>query len=132
MEPSAVGERICPKCGALMAQVQVHDLVVDRCTECQGLWFDWGENLRLRDDPAAAELDTGNPNVGVMLNAVEGVLCPVCHVRMDVLGVPEHTHVRFDCCPKCFGVFFDAGEFLEYQHTTLLDWLRGLLYRLGN
>ena len=129
MATSATGQRICPKCGALMAQVTYRDIVIDRCTGCQGLWFDWKENLRLRGDLAAGELDTGNPNVGVMLNAIEGVPCPVCHVRMDVLGVPEHTHVRFDCCPKCFGVFFDAGEFLEYQHVTLLDWLAGLLAR---
>jgi uncharacterized protein len=132
MEPGVTGQRICPKCGALMAQIRLRDMLVDRCTGCDGLWFDWNENLRLRGDSSAGGLDTGNPNVGIMLNAIEGVLCPVCRVRMDVLGVPEHTHVRFDCCPRCFGVFFDAGEFLEYQHGTLLDWLRGLLYRLGD
>ena len=115
-----------------MAQVRHDDVLVDRCSNCQGLWFDWNENIRLRSDRAAATLDTGNPHVGVMLNAIEGVMCPVCHVRMDALGVPEHTHVRFDCCPRCFGVFFDAGEFLEYQRVTLTEWLSGLLPRWGH
>jgi Zn-finger nucleic acid-binding protein len=129
MEP---GERVCPKCGASMAQIRYGEVVVDRCSDCQGLWFDWNENVRLRGDPAAATLDAGNPHVGIMLDAIEGALCPVCHVRMDVLGVPEYTHVRFDCCPRCFGVFFDAGEFREYQRATLVEWLGALVSRLGH
>lgn len=33
----------CPKCGHEMEEVEMAGLKVDRCTECDGLYFDAGE-----------------------------------------------------------------------------------------
>jgi hypothetical protein len=33
----------CPKCGARMEEVDLAHIKVDRCTGCQGLFFDHGE-----------------------------------------------------------------------------------------
>jgi Zn-finger nucleic acid-binding protein len=33
----------CPKCGADLQVEQYEGIEVDRCTECQGVWFDAGE-----------------------------------------------------------------------------------------
>ncbi|HEX9729975.1 MAG TPA: zf-TFIIB domain-containing protein [Gemmatimonadales bacterium] len=33
----------CPKCGANLHAEVYHTIHVDRCEECQGLWFDAGE-----------------------------------------------------------------------------------------
>ena len=33
----------CPKCGADLNTVDYHGVQVDRCPECDGVWFDAGE-----------------------------------------------------------------------------------------
>jgi uncharacterized protein with PIN domain len=43
----------CPKCGADLNTVDYHGVQVDRCPECDGVWFDAGEVESL------VEKDTG-------------------------------------------------------------------------
>lgn len=52
----------CPKCGADLETEEYHGVQVDRCTECQGVWFDAGEV-----DQALAREEHG---VGALLRAV--------------------------------------------------------------
>jgi ribosomal protein L37AE/L43A len=33
----------CPKCGASLATVRHHDVTVEECPSCQGMWLDRGE-----------------------------------------------------------------------------------------
>ncbi len=33
----------CPKCGATLEAEAYHGIEIDRCTECDGIWFDAGE-----------------------------------------------------------------------------------------
>ncbi len=33
----------CPKCGADLVEKEFHQVHVDVCNECQGMWFDGGE-----------------------------------------------------------------------------------------
>ncbi len=33
----------CPKCGASLVEVDFHQIKIDRCTECGGMWLDKGE-----------------------------------------------------------------------------------------
>ena len=33
----------CPKCGADLTTEHYHEIEVDKCTECGGVWFDAGE-----------------------------------------------------------------------------------------
>jgi hypothetical protein len=46
----------CPKCGARLVEERYHEVAVDRCTECRGIWFDAGEAESLLDkEPGAAQ-----------------------------------------------------------------------------
>jgi ribosomal protein L37AE/L43A len=42
----------CPKCGADLTTEEYHGVEIDRCTECDGMWFDAGEaqDLLRRED----------------------------------------------------------------------------------
>ncbi len=40
----------CPKCGHDLAVEQYHGIDIDRCTNCQGVWFDAGEAEQLAGD----------------------------------------------------------------------------------
>ncbi len=33
----------CPRCGARLGQREVHEVTIDECPECQGIWLDKGE-----------------------------------------------------------------------------------------
>lgn len=40
----------CPKCGMELTEIHLHGIHVDRCTSCNGTWFDEGEIERLVED----------------------------------------------------------------------------------
>ena len=33
----------CPRCGARLGQREIHEVTIDECPECQGIWLDKGE-----------------------------------------------------------------------------------------
>jgi hypothetical protein len=33
----------CPKCGSDLQEINYQNVMVDRCNECKGVWFDHGE-----------------------------------------------------------------------------------------
>jgi hypothetical protein len=39
--------RRCPTDGAVMSKEVIHDLVIDRCPDCRGVWLDGGELVLL-------------------------------------------------------------------------------------
>ena len=39
----AVAKNRCPKCGAPLITIKYRDVELDKCSECQGMWFDAGE-----------------------------------------------------------------------------------------
>lgn len=57
----------CPKCGHDLATEQYHGLEVDRCTQCDGVWFDAGE----------AEQLIGDEHEGVLASVFQAVISGV-------------------------------------------------------
>lgn len=117
----------CPKCQAPMESVIVEQIEVDRCTACKGLWFDYREAERLCELKAAGQVDTGDPGVGAHFNRHEAVKCPRCRVTMGRMVDNDQPHIWYETCDLCHGLFFDAGEFRDYQERNLLDFFKDLL-----
>lgn len=116
----------CPKCHALMQEVTYgRNMVVDRCTHCQGLWFDKGEAEAMKGKwMSDAILDTGNPELGRKYNATEKpVKCPRCDKVMIKTPDKRQPHILYERCDE-HGMFFDAGEFTDYKYETFLDKIR--------
>ena len=40
---------ICPKCGGSMDETNIEGVLIDKCTSCQGIFFDKGEMELLAD-----------------------------------------------------------------------------------
>lgn len=117
----------CPKCGHGMNEITYGgDVVIDRCTHCQGLWFDDDEAEQLKRKWMGDALDTGNPAMGKKWDAVEDVSCPRCGKQMEKVSDPDQPHIWYDVCRE-HGMFMDAGEFTDYKHETLADWFRTLV-----
>jgi uncharacterized protein with PIN domain len=77
------------------------------------------ENMRLTME-MRAHLDAARAEQ----ERVKGVMrCPKCHEEMQEIA---HEMVKLDQCPKCNGVWFDAGE-LEILERRLRSGARGFL-----
>ena len=72
-------------------------------------------------------LDRGDPSVGKKYDKIENVKCPECQVVMNKVADEKQTHIWYETCPQCDGMFFDAGEFSDLKYDTLMDRLRDLI-----
>jgi Zn-finger nucleic acid-binding protein len=122
----AVHSLICPKCQHGMEAVTYEGITVDRCTACQGLWFDGDEAQRLKKIPGAEVIDPGKPGKGRQYDNVSTIRCPHCSKPMEQSSDWKQVHIWYETC-RDHGIFMDAGEFTDFKHETALDWLRDLL-----
>lgn len=116
----------CPKCGHGMEEVTYGEVTIDRCTNCQGLWFDTGEAEQLKSKWMGEALDIGNADEGKKWDAVDDIACPRCGNNMVKTSDPKQTHIWYEMCAE-HGIFMDAGEFTDYKHETLADRFRSLV-----
>lgn len=116
----------CPKCGGAMTPVAFQDVEVDRCQACGGLWFDEYEEGRLKQLNGAETIDSGDPAVGRMHDAIRHVTCPRDGAPMVTVTMPDQPHIHYEQCQTCYGAFFDAGEFADFKTMTVGEWLRSL------
>jgi len=114
---------ICPKCAAETEITSYDDIRVDRCSNCNGLWFESGELAELRNDTWMADyiLDSGDPKVGKQFNRIDKIQCPECGTQMKEEFDPEQAHIMYESCPNGHGTFLDAGEFTDLVHHTFWD-----------
>ena len=101
----------CPKCNSeTLSEFFVEEVAVDRCSACDGIWFDAQELGRLLAEDArqVASLRRGGGN-----ELAEGKKgrCPRDGADlMRVYSAVERT-VVIDACPECRGIWLDGGEF---------------------
>ena len=110
-----------------MESIQYSGIVVERCTGCKGIWFDMLEKEHLAAIAGSEAIDTGDPKVGKKYNEIGNVDCPKCKVKMLRMVDARQRHIWYESCPQCYGLFFDAGEFKDYKHETILDFFKDLL-----
>ena len=116
----------CPKCISPMVKVIFADVEVDRCSNCQGLFFDEFKKADLQKMKGADAIDIGDAKVGRQFNKVDRINCPRCSSRMIRMVDLDQPHIWFEHCTVCGGSFFDAGEFKDLKHHTILDFFRDL------
>lgn len=120
----------CPKCGGQLKAVEFRDVEVDRCVVCSGIWFDFAEVEDLRDMVSSELVDTGSLSVGEEMDKITRIKCPVCSRKMIHLTDPEQHHLTYEVCPKCYGTYFDAGEFTDLKEFTPIERLKQLLQQM--
>jgi Zn-finger nucleic acid-binding protein len=130
----------CPVClGVRLEKTRVgtrHELVLDSCRRCGGIWFELGEVQRLkrlrpqmlwdrvglRDEPFRMQCHACHASMD--RNAAtcpacdwrNTIHCPVCERAMEA-----HTHegLRLDTCRHCKGVWFDHVELAAIWRLAL-------------
>ena len=121
----------CPVClGSHLEKTRIgkaHELELDHCRRCGGVWFELGEIQRLRHQPSQALWDRVSPHA-----SDARALCHSCHAPIDrnttecascgsrntidcpvcerALEPQTYQNVRLDVCKSCRGVWFDHAE----------------------
>jgi len=120
------GAMRCPKCRSDMDQIEYEGIEVDRCSICNGIWFDFGEIEQLQNKKAAAAIDIGDKEKGKQSNTIENYRCPRCSGAMIKMVDPEQRHIWYEKCSDCHGSFLDAGEFKDLSKLTVSDFFKDL------
>lgn len=127
----------CPRCKSLLIVVDFHDIELDWCPACEGLWFDSGEmelvTATMRGTAAA-------PTPQQKANTSEKRLrCPECNKAMDKRLLGDAQPVIADVCPACGGLWLDHGELEQLVNaggaaldaSPVINHLRGTFSNVG-
>ena len=120
----------CPKCLGKMETLNFKDVEVDRCTGCHGLFFDHLEKETLRKLEGSEVLDIGDEFLGATYNEILDVPCPKCHTKMNHVLHTDPFEIKFESCPSCKGVYFDAGEFRDYLEDEIYEQFQDVIDNL--
>lgn len=118
----------CPKCYGEMGTVFEGVTNIDRCGNCQGLYFDQLTQTLLEGVMEQADsIDSGSGEKGSAFDDMVYVECPKCDKIMDQRLIEEPNRIRFELCPTCNATFLDAGELREYISPGFIEDFKSLL-----
>ncbi len=104
---------ICPACKHDMLVVEYHDIELDYCNRCKGVWLDSAELELLLKSHGFGET---KPFLDGILNSEEAVStekkrnCPICGHKMKKTAICEQPETVIDMCHDEHGLWFDGGE----------------------
>ena len=105
----------CPRDGAELQRANVAQIELDKCHQCDGIWFDAGElealsNSGISDIEDEIEQQYGDPPV--KSGDVTGYMrCPRCEDgRLNQFHYTYIKPVKVDRCDTCLGIWLDKNE----------------------
>jgi len=107
---------VCPVCRYDMLVIEYHDIELDYCNSCKGVWFDSGElELLLRSQG----LEETKVFLDGILSSQEAASsekkrnCPVCGHKMKKTAIGGQPETLIDVCRDRHGLWFDGGEVVQ-------------------
>ena len=107
--------RTCHSCGVEMAEENLHGETVDRCSRCNGIFFDRGELesiIKLVRLFQSADLGENDIDTIPKTEKQRAVLCPEDGDRMSERDIGGIT---IDLCGRCGGIWLDNGEIITLK-----------------
>jgi Zn-finger nucleic acid-binding protein len=104
---------ICPVCKYDMIVVEYHNIELDYCNNCKGVWFDSGELELLLKSYGIEEPKTLFDGILDSQKAVSSEKkrnCPVCGHKMKKKAIGGQPEILIDICRDKHGLWFDGGE----------------------
>jgi len=104
---------VCPVCKYAMVVVEYHNIELDYCNSCKGVWFDSGElDLLLKsqglEEPKA--FFNGIFNSQEAASPEKKRNCPLCGHKMKKTAIGGQPEILIDICRDKHGLWFDGGE----------------------
>ena len=103
----------CPVCRTAMIVLELNEVEVDYCCDCEGIWLDAGELELLLGDATASEGLIGSFQPAKTPEKKRK--CPICLHKMDkvLIGNAADKQELIDRCGRNHGLWFDRGELQE-------------------
>ena len=102
----------CPKCKTeTLSEFFVEEVAVDRCSACDGIWFDAQELRQLLAEDAR---QVASLRLGSVTETAEGKKkrqCPRDGAELMRVYSAVDRSVIIDACAECRGIWLDGGEF---------------------
>lgn len=119
----------CPKCSKAFEKVTFNGVTLHRCIGCLGLWFDELVKDDLVKMEGAESIDIGAEQVDQNYNEVRDIICPACEHDQQMIPMvdKDQFHIKYEACPSCYGLFFDAGEFSDLKEHTVVERFRQMM-----
>jgi Zn-finger nucleic acid-binding protein len=93
-----------------MIILEFHEVEIDYCPACQGIWLDAGElELLFEDRDILAGFLTAGDAAAVAAGEKKRP-CPICDKKMEKQATGGDAPVVYDKCPAGHGLWFDNGE----------------------
>jgi len=119
----------CPACENSLHDLNLHQVKVAVCSQCQGVWFD-KQALKEVVDQIIAKENIATTETQFLFqsreifkpNEQEGLrACPQCDMIMKKLNYAYDSNVFIDKCGQCEGVWTDKGELEAIAEHTKHD-----------
>lgn len=117
----------CPACKNPLVVIEHHQVEVDYCTACRGVWLDAGE-LELLSEMAGGPA-APPPSSRAAAGHEKPRRCPICLGPMEHRATGGADPVIWDQCGAGHGAWFDKGELAHAlraggaDRTPVLGWL---------
>ena len=96
----------CPNCRIPLHLASVGEEVVDRCDQCNGIWFDateLGSALRSYNEPV--------PCGDRSQDFITGLNCPNCDGILTPTNYANDSGLWLNKCGNCGGAWLESGQF---------------------
>ncbi len=105
----------CPNGHKELEKTLFHNVSVDHCPECLGIWFDKNELAGAKNDKDKElnwlDFDIWRDKSKFKVYTIEK-RCPVCRIAFAEV-VYDDSNVKIDFCKMCHGIWLDRGEFKQ-------------------
>jgi Zn-finger nucleic acid-binding protein len=99
-----------------MIVVEYHNIELDYCHSCKGVWFDSGELellLKSQGIEEPREFFEGIINSQEAASAEKKRKCPICGRKMKKTIIGTEPEILIDVCRDQHGLWFDGGELTQ-------------------
>ena len=96
-----------------MIVVEYHEIELDYCADCQGVWLDSGELELLLE---SMSMESSHSFLSNIIDSKEAKSseqkrkCPVCGQKMRKTTIGPQPAILIDVCQQEDGLWFDGGE----------------------
>jgi Zn-finger nucleic acid-binding protein len=112
---------ICPNCRSNLSSKTIRTCEVYFCMECDGIWVSRETFCRLGNilsidlkPDEHSKLKLFKPrDVKKSGEPLIARICPQCNIGMQQFNYAYDSNIFLDRCPKCCGIWADAGEMIQ-------------------
>ncbi len=119
----------CPRCDTPLIEVTVDEVVLDRCEECGGLWFDFALLERVLNRESRALRSLSPKGASERPETWEPPDCPRCADKLIKMRA-KHEPIVYYGCLTCYGRWLDGTEMDRIVGRTLMAKFEKLFQQL--